>query len=77
MENSIRMQRPIRSSIFPSLHVTCWRTPLPLSARLSQDIGYPRSVVWSDGTIVTVYAFQSPGQIDCGIEATVWDPGEP
>ncbi len=43
----------------------------------SQDIGYPRSVVRSDGTIVTVYAFQSPGQIDCGIEATIWDPGEP
>jgi hypothetical protein len=43
----------------------------------SQDVGYPRTVVRADGKIVTVYAFHEPGQIDCNIEATIWDAGEP
>jgi hypothetical protein len=41
----------------------------------SQDIGYLRSVVQSDGKIVTVYAFHDRAGSACDIETTVWDPG--
>lgn len=42
-----------------------------------RDIGYPRNVVRPDGKIVTLYAFLEPEQIDCTLEATIWDPGAP
>lgn len=40
------------------------------------DIGYPRSVVLNDGTVVTVYYFndQSDGNGERFIEATLWKP---
>jgi len=41
----------------------------------SQDIGYPRSVVRSDGKVVTVYAFHDRAGSVRDIEATIWDPG--
>ncbi len=41
----------------------------------SQDIGYPRSVVRSDGKVVTVYAFHDRAGSVRDIEATIWYPG--
>ncbi len=41
----------------------------------SQDIGYPRSVVRSDGKVVTVYAFHDRAGSGREVEAALWDPG--
>jgi hypothetical protein len=41
----------------------------------SQDIGYPRSVVRSDGRVVTVYAFHDRAGSLREIEAAIWDAG--
>ena len=41
---------------------------------ISPDIGYPRSVVRTDGNVVTVYAFHDRAGSVRDIEATIWDP---
>lgn len=40
----------------------------------SGDIGYPRSVVRPDGSVVTAYYFNGPEHEDRAIEATIWRP---
>jgi hypothetical protein len=38
------------------------------------DLGYPRSVVRPDGTVVTVYYFNEEAKGERFIEATLWKP---
>ncbi len=53
-----------------------WTEPFVLRGNGgSQDIGYPRSVVRSDGKVVTVYAFHDRAGPVRDIEAAIWDPG--
>lgn len=41
---------------------------------LTNDIGYTRSVVRSDGKVVTIYYFTSEQNVEQHIAATIWDP---
>lgn len=41
---------------------------------LSNDIGYPRSVVRSDGKVVTIYYYTTEQNVEQHIAATIWDP---
>ena len=43
---------------------------------LTGDLGYPRSVVRSDGKILTVYYFNGPRDEDRTIQATIWSPSD-
>ena len=53
-----------------------WTDPIMLRGNGgSQDIGYPRSIVRSDGNVVTVYAFHDRASSLRDIEATIWNPG--
>jgi hypothetical protein len=41
------------------------------------DVGYPRSIVRTDGKIVVVYYYNDRLSPDRYIAATIWDPGKP
>lgn len=41
---------------------------------LTNDIGYTRSVVRSDGKVVTIYYYTSEQNVEQHIAATIWDP---
>jgi hypothetical protein len=55
-----------------------WGEPLILRADAgSNDVGYVRSVVRSDGTLLAVYYISDRSESDRYIGATIWDPGTP
>lgn len=53
-----------------------WSAPsIPRDDGGGMDIGYVRSVVRADGTVLSVYDDQDRSGPDRYIAATIWDPG--
>lgn len=43
---------------------------------LTKDVGYPRSVVRTDGKVVTIYYYTTKEKVEQHIAATIWNPAD-
>jgi hypothetical protein len=66
----------IRAKISNDQGKTWGKTIILRDDAISKDIGYPRSVVRSDGKIVTTYYYTSAEHVEQHIAGTIWHPDE-
>jgi hypothetical protein len=52
-----------------------WGDPLSLRTGAgTRDLGYPRTVQWPDGKVVTLYYWNDDAQGDPYLAVTIWQP---